>query len=145
MAIALSSRRPAYNALKRSWRSAVVVTLLIGLIGTTGCRTSPIRNYSNQPVPPGATMAEVSKAIQAAGNGLGWAMKEEYPGMITGELYVRDHFAEVEIPYSRTDYSIRYKSSRNLKYDAAKKTIHSNYNGWVENLDNAIRTGLARL
>jgi predicted small secreted protein len=136
--------RPAHARIF-NLRALVILALVIGVIGTAGCRTSPIRNYNSQPVPAGATMAEVGKAIQDAGNSLGWAMKEEYPGMISGELFIRDHTAVVEIPYSTTSYSIRYKSSKNLKYDAAKKTIHSNYNGWVENLDNGIRTRLARL
>ncbi len=143
----LTSRNPQRPALPRilNLRLMVMLALVIGIIGTTGCRTAPIRNYNNQSVPAGATMEEVSKAILDAGNSLGWAMKQEYPGMISGEIFIRDHTAEVEVPYSTTSYSIRYKSSKNLKYDAAKKTIHSNYNGWVENLDNGIRTRLARL
>lgn len=142
-----TTRSPAHIAfrLMRSWRAAVLLALVVGVVGTSGCRTAPIRDYSNQPVPAGATMAQVSEAIQGAGNSLGWAMKEEYPGMISGELFIRDHVAEIEVPYSTSGYSIRYKRSKNLKYNAAKKTIHSNYNGWVENLDNSIRTRLARL
>ena len=44
-------------------------------------------------------------------------------------------------------YNIRYKSSTGLLYGEADQTsgqeireIHKNYNGWIENLDNAIRT-----
>ena len=33
--------------------------------------------------------------------------------------------------------------SSNLQYDG--KTIHSNYNGWIQNLDKAIRTQLTLL
>jgi hypothetical protein len=48
----------------------------------------------------------------------------------------------VEIPYSASKYSIVYKSSENL--DEADGKIHRNYNGWVQNLDRAIRTEIAR-
>ena len=36
-----------------------------------------------------------------------------------------------------------YKDSANLHYDG--KTIHSNYNGWIQNPDKAIRTQLDML
>jgi hypothetical protein len=49
----------------------------------------------------------------------------------------------VDIPYSAKSYSITYKSSSNLNYDGT--TIHSNYNGWVQNLHKAINTQLNTL
>lgn len=126
-------------------RLVMVLVTALSLIGLSGCRTAPIRDLNNQPVPPGASMAEVSKVIQSAGNSLGWAMKERRPGLITGQLYLRDHMAKVEIPYSTRSYSIRYAGSTNLKHNASKKTIHSNYNSWVQNLDNQIRARLVTL
>ena len=128
-----------------SLRLAVLLLIALTVVGLTGCRTSPVRNLDNQPIPPGATMEQVSKAIQAAGNSLGWAMQEVSPGLIVGTIHLRDHMAKVEIPFSTRNYSIRYKSSSNLKYNASKKTIHSNYNSWVINLDNQIRARLASL
>jgi hypothetical protein len=126
-------------------RLLVALLTALALIGLGGCRTSPIMDRTNQPVPAGVSAAQVSKTIQAAGNSLGWAMKQTRPGMITGTLFVRDHMAKVEIPYSSTSYSIRYAGSTNLKYDSSKRTIHSNYNSWVQNLDNQIRARLASL
>jgi hypothetical protein len=111
-----------------------------------GCRTQPIMDVDRAPVPsPTATMEGVQKAILEAGTGLGWAMKVKTPGVILGTLALRSHVAEVEITYSRSSYSIVYKSSSNLDYSAANKTIHSNYNGWIKNLDAAIRARLAML
>lgn len=139
---------PAHSQSPRMLTHLRLVALLVialTVVGLTGCRTSPIRNLDNQPIPPGATMAEVSKAIQAGGNSLGWAMQEVSPGLIVGTIHLRDHTAKVEIPFSTRDYSIRYKSSTNLKYNASQKTIHSNYNSWVTNLDNQIRARLASL
>ncbi len=138
---------PSFRSVRTLINLRLVALLVIALtvVGLTGCRTSPIRNLDNQPIPPGATMAEVSKAIQAGGNSLGWAMQEVSPGLIVGTIHLRDHMAKVEIPFSTRNYSIRYKSSTNLKYNASKKTIHSNYNSWVINLDNQIRARLASL
>lgn len=127
----------------RSWRNLLLLSLIMALLGTAGCRTAPVKELNNQPVPRGVSMSQVGNAIESAGNSLGWAMKQEYPGMMTGKLFLRDHVANIEIPFSASQYSIRYKSSQNLKYNPTKKTIHSNYNGWVQNLDNAIRTRLA--
>jgi hypothetical protein len=40
--------------------------------------------------------------------------------------------AKVEIPYSATSYSIRYKDSSNLKYSASNKTIPEFQLQWVD-------------
>ena len=57
-------------------------------------------------------------------------------------LHLRTHTAVVEIKHDLKNYSIRYKSSINLRYDQANNTIHSNYNGWITNLNNAIKVQL---
>jgi hypothetical protein len=49
----------------------------------------------------------------------------------------------VSIPYTAKNYSILYKDSTNLKYDASAQTIHENYASWIQRLDGAIRTRLA--
>jgi len=51
--------------------------------------------------------------------------------------------AQVDIKYSTIAYSITYKDSSNLKYDGTK--IHSNYNGWIQNLDKAIKIQLSTM
>ncbi len=134
---------------QRLWPRLQLLLLVMAAVGAlflTGCRTDSVKNLNNQPISAsGASMTEISKAIQSAGNGLGWIMKEKYPGLIIGTLHVRDHMAQIEIPYSTSSYSIRYKSSSNLKYNATNKTIHSNYNGWISNLDNQIRARLSML
>lgn len=69
------------------------------------------------------------------------------PGKIAGKLNLRAHQTVVDIAYDATSSYIRYKSSKGLLYGEADHTsgqetreIHKNYNGWIENLDNAIRT-----
>lgn len=87
--------------------------------------------------------AQVRTAIVTAGTSLGWQVVDKGPGHLEGTLHLRTHTAVVDIPYSASKYSIVFKSAENL--DAANGKIHRNYNGWVQNLDRAIRTELARL
>jgi hypothetical protein len=64
------------------------------------------------------------------------------PGEIIGTLNIRSHQAVVSIPFTTKTYSILYKDSSNLKYNAEKQTIHENYTGWIQRLDGAIRSRL---
>jgi hypothetical protein len=119
--------------------------LLVGAIAACA-RTAPIYNVSQMPVTaskPHPSLDEVGKAIMRAGTGLGWQMQPVKAGQMLGTLSVREHQAVVDVNYSAQSYSINYKDSANLKYDG--QTIHQNYNGWVQNLDKAIRAQLSAL
>jgi hypothetical protein len=122
--------------------AAIAAAILVG-----ACTTQPIYNVNDEPVttPTGKhlTASQVRSAIVTAGSSLGWVIKDAGPGRLLGTLHLRTHTAVVEIPYSASKYSIVYKSSENL--DEADGKIHRNYNGWVQNLDRAIRTEIARI
>jgi hypothetical protein len=121
--------------------SAVVILLV-------ACAPIPVHNVNNAPISVSSTnydLSDVTKAIQRAGTGLGWQMKEETPGHIVGRLYLRTHMAVVDITYTLDDFSINYKDSNNLKYNAGNNTIHKNYNGWIQNLNNAINAQLVAI
>ena len=77
-----------------------------------------------------------SEQIRRAGTGLGWAMEDAGPGLIRSTLNLRTHQAVVDIPYDRQRFSIQYARSDNLGYDGS--SIHSNYNGWVQRLEQTI-------
>jgi hypothetical protein len=120
------------------------------LVLVSGCRTSPVYDVEKHGYATSKadyTNEDVKKAIQRAGSGLGWIISFDEPGHAVGTLYLRDHMAKVDILYDMEGYSITYKDSSNLDYDASDTPaiIHSNYNGWVQNLDNAIRTQLGTL
>jgi hypothetical protein len=110
-----------------------------------GCASNqPINNVVNAPLvyPQGKslTMGEVSKAVVAAGTGLGWQMQPTAPGKISGRLVLRTHVAEVDVEHNTKSYSIKYRDSQNL--EARDGMIHKAYNGWIENLDKAIRSNV---
>ena len=121
---------------------AVVALALV----LAACRSNPVYNVSGAPVTTSTrnySLGDVRGAILQAGASLGWQMKIVRAGLIVGTLYVREHMAKVEIPYDRNTYSILYRDSNNLDYDGAN--IHGNYNGWVQNLSNAINARLSVL
>ena len=108
-----------------------------------GCRAStPVYDVQSAPIVASRalSLADVERSIRVAGAGLGWQMVPRGAGSIEATLLLRDHRAVVDIKYDAKSYSIKYKDSSNLQYDGS--TIHPNYNGWVQNLDKAIRASL---
>lgn len=125
----------------------LLLVSILGLFVLTGCRTATVYNVQGNhvEVKKGTSEDQVFKAIKTAGANLGWVITKTKPGLAQGQLNLRGNMAMVDIPYSTNSYSITYKNSNGLKYDASKQTIHKNYNGWVQNLDNAIRIQLNNL
>jgi hypothetical protein len=121
-----------------------IFAVLIMVFAVVGCTTVPIVNVDGAAVPTAAgkpmTQEQVRAAIIRAGGALGWQMKDEGPNKMVGTLVLRTHTAVVEIPYSSTSYSIKYRSSTNL--DESGGNIHKNYNGWIQNLNKGINTQL---
>jgi hypothetical protein len=122
-----------------------MVVAFAAVLAAAGCNTvQPIYNVVDAPVASTGTkpltMDEVQKAIQRAGASLGWQITPEKPGRLTGRLALRTHLAVVDIEHNAKTYSIKYRDSADL--GAKDGTIHRNYNGWIQNLDKAIRAQL---
>lgn len=105
----------------------------------------PIQDLPNVPVPVKAdgsnyTDEEVRTAIIAACRKRGWTPRLDGASRLTAAILVRSkHYAEIEIVFDPSAYSIRYLSSRNLDYDEADRRIHRNYNKWVAQLSQSIQ------
>ena len=131
--------------MRKALRVLVLAAASVALLA--GCRSAPVRDVINEPVvvtgQRQATMEDVEKAIVRAGSATGWRMRPVAPGLMEGTLNLRSHTAIVDITYDTRTYSIKYKDSTNLGYDG--RNIHSNYNGWIENLDKGIQTQLVNL
>jgi hypothetical protein len=128
-------------------RVTVGAMVLLAML-VAACAPAPVKNVSDTPVrsnKANVTEADVAGAIKRAGAALGWAVLDDGRGKMTATLRLRTHTAVVEIPYDAAKYSIRYKDSQDLRYDAEKGTIHKNYNSWIQNLDSAIQRELAAL
>ncbi|MDT8403205.1 hypothetical protein [Sulfuriflexus sp.] len=129
--------------MKQIFKLLALASLVVLL--ATGCRTAPVKNIDNAPIEVSQkhSSGDIKKAIVRAGATLGWKMKSVKDGHIVGTLYLRDHVAVVDINYSKNSYSIKYKSSENLHYDGT--TIHSNYNGWITNLNRSIQVQISTI
>lgn len=125
------------------WR---VCALMVVISLTVGCsRDAPIYNVDRHPVPQAAQalpMSQIKNAIMLAGADRGWTFEEVGLGKLVGTLLIRTHTAKVDIKFSRTEYSIGYKDSVNLRYSGS--TIHRNYNKWIMNLEQDIERDLQR-
>ncbi len=120
---------------------ALIFALTVGAAPILNVTDAPVKTLSGKEL----TSDQVTKAIVLAGMGLKCEMDIAAPGHIIGTLNLRSHQAIVDITYNTKIYSIIYKSSRNLLVvdgNGNPAGIHPNYNGWIENLDNAIRTQL---
>ena len=126
-------------------RTALMVLVPAIALLMVGCRIAPVYDVQQAPIVAthAVSMADVERAIRTAGASLGWQMVPRGPGSMEGTLVLRDHRAVVDINYDSKSYSIKYKDSSNLQYDGS--TIHSNYNGWIQNLERAIRGAVSAL
>lgn len=121
------------NVLKLLALASILTFLL------TGCKSAPVYNVDSAAIAISAkhSSKDIKKAIIRAGATLGWEMKSVGKGHMIGTLHLRKHVAVVDITYNKNNYSIRYKNSTNLNYDGTN--IHSNYNGWIKNLNKNIQ------
>jgi hypothetical protein len=130
------------NKLTRILAAIAFLSLLTGFGAGT-----PIYDAVDKPIPqmPTTTLENLEKGIIRAGAQLGWKIAPQGPGKAEGVLVLRRHTAVVDITYDTKAFSIIYKSSINLDYKPENKTIHSNYNGWIKNLEKAINVQAATL
>lgn len=93
----------------------------------------------NEVTQKNTTARGVENAIKTCSSARGWKFSKAAPGKLIGQLSVRGkHYVEVDVEYSSTVFKISYRDSQNMKYNAARNTIHKRYNSWVENLTNDV-------
>lgn len=100
----------------------------------------PVKTRSGQP-----SLSQVREAIitaRAFGGGY-WQMQETEPGRLLATLRWRTHVAEIAITYGPDRYSIVYRDSSNLGYEAGGPSIHPNYNRLVRELAFRIASALS--
>ncbi len=130
-------------------KKIMLASLLVLLsLNFTGCTSAQIQNVPEQSIAANKsnlTDKDVFTAIQRAGTQLGWIVKKVNNNTAIATLNLRKHNAVVTIKFNTKNYSIKYKSSANIGYNKKNNTIHKNYNGWIQNLDNAIQAQLSSL
>jgi hypothetical protein len=92
-----------------------------------------------------ASAEQIRAALQAAGAPRGWQITPAGNGKALAVLNVRgQHSVSADITYATGQYSIKYRDSTNMNYDAATNLIHPKYNMWVQTLISDTRIQLSR-
>ena len=99
-------------------------------------------NYDHRRIGYDLTEQQLASSIANAGRKRGWKSTQIAPGHIVSQIVHRNRMIAVDIRYTKKEYSVTYKDSRNLKYNGSK--IHKTYNGWVKNLVNDITRSLKK-
>jgi hypothetical protein len=127
--------------------TVLVLTVLVFAFASSGhaARSVPIQNYGNANLSTYGkfTAAQVGDAIVRAGVSIGWQMNNVSPELITATVMERRHSVTVEIQYSATAYTIKYRDSVNMRAEGSM--IHSSYNRWVERLQRNIDAEIVRM
>jgi NADH/NAD ratio-sensing transcriptional regulator Rex len=132
----------------KSFKSTqAILGMIVAVLIVAGCsRAATVVNIVDAPVGLASkdySLEEIQDAIYRAGIKSGWDFRPVEPGHVVGTLKLRIHVAVVNIKFSPKVYSIVYYDSENLGYNG--KTIHKNYNGWIQDLKRAISDQLANL
>ncbi|MEX1994577.1 MAG: hypothetical protein WD929_07945 [Steroidobacteraceae bacterium] len=131
--------------------SASLVLVISGVIFAAApalaARDEPVQNRDNIPISWIAEgqpeLDKIQRAIIAGCAQRGWQCRATKPGEIRAVLHVRQHMAEARIAFNTESFSITYVNSTELRYNAAKNTIHRKYNLWVTNLITDINGAIA--
>ena len=126
---------------------------LIAVLAIAGCRAAPMYSPTDIAfaIPPTSvqqvlTVEDYQNALIRGGSKRGWTFEAPAPGHLVGSLAVRNkHFATVDIYFDTESFSISYKSSQNLNYNAGPDEIHPNYNSWIQNLQGEIQAEITQM
>jgi hypothetical protein len=92
-----------------------------------------------------ASPEQIRTALQAAGSPRGWTITPAGNGKALAVLDVRGkHTVSADITYASGQYSIKYRDSSNMNYEAGSNSIHPKYNMWVDQLVRDTRAQLAK-
>jgi hypothetical protein len=135
-------------------RRALLAVMLLGLVaGPAAARdTVPIVDVINEPLQRAdggrLTDARVMQAIFSAAAQRKWSLGHAANGLVTATLVIRNkHTMVVDIMYSASTISMRYRHSINLKYWVRDGVpyIHPAYNEQAKALLDAIKIEVQRV
>ena len=127
---------------------------LIATLAIAGCRASvpidePVKaSYGTNAYAESAklTLSDYEKAIVRAGTYRRWVAKQIAPGQLEFTNTIRDkHTVVLDIVFDTETFSIKRKSTTNLRWNPTTKTIHPNYNFWIDLLEADIKAEIQRL
>lgn len=130
--------------MKKSRISLVLLLILATLMFACSRRTTmQSARYDNPDA--NVTLEQMKNAIKRGCEARQWEAKEIDANTIEATVTVRGkHRATVTIPYTNTNYEIKYKDSVGLRYkeSGGELLIHRAYNRWVNYLNESIQDEL---
>jgi hypothetical protein len=126
---------------------AITVAALFALVLVTGCsKGAALQTFDNSKVSAqNKSLEKVESAIVKGGLNKGWQSRKVANGQIEMKILVKGKFLIVlDALYDANGYTLQYKESQNLDYDATNNTIHPSYNKWVANLEREINHELTK-
>ena len=130
-------------AMKAAIKYFVIVALVSGIAACN--RQQPILTIEDARIPRPAealTLGQIKNNIVQAALDKGWLVDDAGPGELRATLKWKNHVAITAIRFSKTTYSIKLASSRNLKEENG--VIHRKYNLEVQALEAEIDKRLYR-
>lgn len=97
-------------------------------------KSNVVEDIQNEPLPPGASFAQVEQAVLSALTTRGWQLLKRSSGSVDAQYARRDFSVTINVSYTASAFSVTYKDSNGLRYDPESRTIHQNYNRWINNL-----------
>ncbi len=121
-----------------------LIVSVILIITLSACGTSPIVNIDNSKyLQKNEDINQIEAAIKLGALKKGWRTEKVNSNLLKSTINVKEKYlVEVLISYSEKGYKISYKDSKNLKYNSSNKTIHNNYNRWINGLSKSINKAL---
>ena len=123
-----------WNAPAAVKRAVAAVSFGLLFACVAACRTQPIRDVIDAPLPSvwaDASSDAADEAIWRAGRKVGWQIERLRPGVLRGTWRHEHYTALVTIVREGARISIRYEESDHLLREGG---IHENYNRMVERL-----------
>ena len=125
-------------------KTVFAVTILSFLLAACSAVKGPVDDVISQPVPSSIHNPQlVKELIMSSGIKLGWIFKEVDSSTLEGTLFMRKYVARITIPYSSTEYSLIFKTSEQLRYDAEEDAVYTTDYTWMDALDQAIQKRLS--
>lgn len=129
------------NILNTSIKSIVIASSVVIL---SNCRGRvPIQETTSLPIPMNAQYLsedDIRSSIIHTASNRKWHCSESAPQTLKCHLKTRGHEAEIDIHYSKKEYSITHRGSKNLHETEGE--IHPKFNKWVHKLEEDIYRNL---
>ncbi|HKV96147.1 MAG TPA: hypothetical protein VJR90_01480 [Gammaproteobacteria bacterium] len=125
---------------------AMLIPALACALLLTACIPVPLQHYDNMPAVgfenQPLDIKQLERAIYVGAYNEGWTAVTVAPGHIVATHVETPRSVSVDILYDAHTYSIHYKNTQDMNYDAATGKIDPRYNRWTADLRDSINAAM---